>query len=48
MDDLHPVMQMMTTLSIRAANGQRIEAEISHSIHALPERPGEPFVARYE
>lgn len=47
-DDLRPVMQMMTTLSIRAANGQRIEAEISHSIHALPERPGEPFVARYE
>lgn len=44
-EDLRPVMQMMTRLSIRTASGDRIETEISHSIHALPDQPGEPFVA---
>ena len=44
-DDLRPVMQMMTNASIRTAKGERIEAEISHSIHVLPEDPGTAFTA---
>ncbi len=44
-DDLRRVMQMMTAVSIRTAAGDRIETEISHSIHALPDQPGEPLVA---
>ena len=47
-DDLRRVMQMMTSMSIRTASGDRIETEISHSIHALPEQPGKAFIAEYE
>ena len=47
-DDLRPVMQMMTTIRIRTAAGDRIEAEVSHSIHTLPEEPGRAFVAGRE
>ena len=47
-DDLRPVMQMMTSASIRTASGDRIEAEISHSIHTIADEPGTAFVADYE
>ena len=47
-DDLRPVMQMMTNMSIRTAAGDRIDAEISHSIHTLPDEPGTPFVVQYD
>ena len=47
-DDLRPVMQMMTGISIRTAAGDAIETEISHSIHALVDEPGASFVAKYE
>ena len=47
-DDLRRVMQMMTRISIRTASGERIETEISHSIHTLPDQPGRAFVARYD
>ena len=47
-DDLTRVMQMMTSISIRTASGDRIDTEISHSIHALPDQPGKAFVAEYE
>ena len=47
-DDLRRVMQMMTSISIRTADGDRIETEISHSIHSLPEQPGTAFVAAYK
>ena len=46
-DDLQPVMQMMTRASLRTVTGDRIEAEISHSIHTLPDEPGVAFVADY-
>ena len=45
--DLQPVMQMMTGIKIRTADGAPVEAEISHSVHAVPDQPGEPFVVRY-
>ena len=48
MNDLRPVMQMMTSLRVRTAAGDRIETEISHSIHTLPEQPGIAFVADYD
>ncbi len=47
-DDLRPVMQMMTSARIRTAAGDAIEAEVSHSIHALPDSPGEVFIAGRE
>ena len=47
-NDLRPVMQMMTSLRVRTAAGDRIETEISHSIHTLPEQPGIAFVADYD
>ncbi len=47
-DDLRPVMQMMTGMTIRTASGDRIETEISHSIHVLPEEPGKSFVVTYD
>ena len=47
-DDLRPVMQMMTGISIRTAAGDAIETEISHSIHAIVDEPGASFVAKYE
>lgn len=47
-EDLRPVMQMMTGISIRTANGDHIETELSHSIHVLPDQPGKPFVVDYE
>ena len=47
-DDLKPVMQMMTSIRIRTASGERIETEISHSIHALADQPGKSFVASYD
>ena len=46
-DDLRRVMQMMTSMRIRTAAGDPIETEISHSIHAIPEQPGESFTAQY-
>ena len=47
-DDLRRVMQMMTSMRIQTAGGDLIETEISHSIHAIPEQPGEPFTTRVE
>lgn len=47
-EDLRPVMQMMTSISIRSAGGERITTEISHSIHTLTDKPGEILVAEYE
>ncbi len=47
-DDLRPVMQMMTAMTIRTASGERIETEISHSIHSLPDSPGERFTVDYD
>ena len=47
-EDLRPVMQMLTSMSIRTAQGERIETQISHSIHVLPDQPGEPFVATFD
>lgn len=47
-DDLRSVMQMMTAISIRTAGGERIETEISHSVHTVPDSPGEPFVVQYD
>ena len=41
-------MQMMTSMSIRTASGDRIDTEISHSIHALPDQPGKAFVVEYK
>ena len=46
-DDLRPVMQMVTTGSLRTAAGDRIELDVSHSIHTLPDEPGTAFVADY-
>ncbi len=45
--DLQPVMQMMTGIKIRTADGAPVEAEISHSVHTVPDQPGKPYVVRY-
>ncbi len=47
-EDLRPVMQMMTSMSIRTARGEPIETEISHSVHVLPDQPGKRFVVAYD
>ena len=47
-EDLRPVMQMMTSMSLRTADGDPIEAEISHSIHVLPDAPGKPYSVDYD
>ena len=47
-DDLRPVMQMLTRVRVKTAAGQQIETEVSHSIHELPDEPWPAFKARYE
>ncbi len=47
-DDLMRVMQMMTSINIETAAGERVSAEVSHSIHTLPDEPGTPFTVQYD
>lgn len=47
-EDLREVMQMQTRIDIRTKAGASIQTEISHSIHVLPDEPGESFTVDYE